>query len=39
MEALPLESENSLREILRDGEENEEEVRRIQEEINSSLTS
>ncbi|KAI6707551.1 hypothetical protein NL676_010513 [Syzygium grande] len=35
MEALLLENENALKEILRDGEGNEEEVRRVQEEINS----
>lgn len=35
MKALLLESENSLKEILRDGEEDEDEVHRIQGEINS----
>ncbi|XP_018728618.2 syntaxin-23-like [Eucalyptus grandis] len=35
MKALLLESENSLEEILRDGEEDEDEVHRIQGEINS----
>lgn len=38
MEALLLENESALKEILRDGDGNEEEVRRVQEEINSLKT-